>query len=79
MQNETLLISSGVGSGNLLTCILQILVQIKKNVCYNRRNRNTLISVTNFDNKYRRMKRVLEAKTSFAYEYIFLVRGGEEL
>ena len=30
MQNETLLISSGVGSGNLLTCILQILVQIKK-------------------------------------------------
>ena len=45
-------------------------------MCYNRRNRNTLISVTNFDNKYRRMKRVLEAKTSFAYEYIFLVRGG---
>ena len=43
---------------------------------YNRRNRNTLISVTNFDNKYRRMKRVLEAKTSFACEYIFLVRGG---
>ena len=54
-----------------------------ENPCWNRNivhnRRNTLISVTNFDNTYRREKRVLEAKTSFAYVYIFLGRGEELL